>query len=129
VMGDVSKWPRVWAKAPELEPSQRKDPLWWTKLEMVFGTEAANEMLCTLIRDKAVWWLAHKDVAPTVSSAATHYSEDGSPPVDTLWAIEGCFEDGNGQKEEREEVLSSDPTHALYLAVCKMLNIDPDTTT
>jgi hypothetical protein len=94
-----------------------------------FVEAVVDDIAAALIRDKAVWWLAHKDAAPTVSSAATHYSEDGSPPVDTMWAVEGCFEDGNGQEEEREEVLSSDPTHALYLAVCKMLNIDTDTTT
>jgi hypothetical protein len=126
---DLRKWIPLWSKCKELEPgclSWNDEAFdYWTVYDDCgeFQTDHDAPIVAALIRDKAVWWLASKALETRGPDALCLYGDDAC-----TWEPDKCVV-GLPGNDQTEWFVGADHTEALYLAVCKVLNIDPDTTT
>lgn len=113
---DLKKWLAVWERYPELQPEllDRAAGSWWLSSEAFYDSEppiraSTNEVVAALIRDKAIWWLVRE--SREVGGISLCPADEGRCGVILM-------------PPDRFPI-DSDPTEALYLAVCKVLEIEP----
>ena len=114
---DLTKFLPRFAKCPELRPESLR---WYHGLWQVDAGEcegdwspcpgrAQSHLAAALIRDKATWWLLNR---------GEDFGISGGGPG-RAWIFEW------GDHEVGRTLADADPTEALYLACCHVLEIDP----
>lgn len=116
-MMDLTKWLPLFEKCPELQVPYLwfflHDNVWCLgsaahKNKVPSGKPMDEDVVAALIRDKATWWLCRVAAIELLKGTV---SWKGHSFIGTNW--------------DQRDTQPSDPTEALYLACCHVLEIDP----